>query len=79
MEFTTWARGEQTAAYAPVMLEFPDVTSPVSINELGQECHERSLRVLPTAVRLGDGDFRLAGHHPGNGELSFYWVGGDWA
>jgi hypothetical protein len=64
MEFAAWERGERTETYAPVMLEFSDVTSPVSTNELGQEFHERSFRVLPTAYRVGEGDFRFVGRHP---------------
>ncbi|MDP3384987.1 MAG: hypothetical protein Q8S47_16900, partial [Phenylobacterium sp.] len=34
MEFAAWERGERTETYAPVMLEFSDVTSPISTNEL---------------------------------------------
>lgn len=69
MEFATWERGERTEAYAPVMLEFSDVTSPLSTNELGQEFHQRSVRLLPTAYRLGGGDFRFVGHHPAIGHV----------
>ncbi|MDZ4318672.1 MAG: hypothetical protein U1A07_07490 [Phenylobacterium sp.] len=69
MEFAAWERGERTETYAPVMLEFSDVTSPISTNELGQEYHERSLRVLPTAYRLGEGDFRFVGRHPDIGDV----------
>lgn len=68
-EFAAWERGERTETYAPVMLEFSDVTSPVSTNELGQEFHQRSLRVLPSAYRLGGGDFRFVGRHPAIGEV----------
>lgn len=69
MEFAAWEGGERTETYAPVMLEFSDVTSPISTNELGQEFHERSLRVLPTAYRLGEGDFRFVGRHPDIGDV----------
>ncbi|MBU2135249.1 MAG: hypothetical protein KKA45_03520 [Alphaproteobacteria bacterium] len=69
MEFAAWEGGERTETYAPVMLEFSDVTSPISTNELGQEFHERSIRVLPTAYRVGEGDFRFVGRHPQIGDV----------
>lgn len=68
-EFAQWEGGERTDTYAPVMLEFSDVTSPKGTNELGQEYHEVTARVLPTAFKVGGGDFRFAGSHPQLGEV----------
>lgn len=73
MDFAAWERGERTATYAPVMLEFSDVTSPIATNELGQEFHQRIIRVLPSAYRLGEGDFRFVGSHPDIGDV---WIDG---
>lgn len=69
MEFAAWERGERTETYAPVMLEFSDVTSPLMRNELGQDYHAKTFRVLPSAYRLGEGDFRFLGRHPEIGDV----------
>lgn len=68
-EFQAWARGERSETYAPVMLEFSDLSSPTVTNELGQVVHTKTLRVLPSAYKLGDGDFRFVGSHPEIGEI----------
>lgn len=62
--FSAWEAGDRTETYAPVMLEFSDVTSPKMTNELGQEYHANTIRLLPTAYKLGEGDFRFVGSHP---------------
>ena len=56
-EFQAWARGERSETYAPVT------------NELGQVVHTRTIRVLPSAYRRGEGDFRFVGRHPEIGEV----------
>lgn len=60
-EFAAWEAGQRSETYAPVMLEFSDLSSPVETNELGAEVHTVRVRVLPSAYRLGDGDFRFVG------------------
>ena len=68
-EFQAWARGERSETYAPVMLEFSDLSSPTVTNELGQVVHTKTIRVLPSAYKLGEGDFRFVGSHPEIGEI----------
>lgn len=67
-EFAAWERGERSQTYAPVMLHFDDVTSPMVQTELG-EAHSRSVRVLPTAYEVGEGNFRFVGSAPEIGEV----------
>ncbi|MDP1618413.1 hypothetical protein [Phenylobacterium sp.] len=71
MEFTAWEQGERMETYAPVMLEFADLSSPLVTNELGQEGHERRVRVLPTAYRVGAGGVAFVGAAPEVGEIRF--------
>ena len=54
-ELAKWEAGTRTATYAPVMLEFDDMTSPTKANELGQQVHTVRIRVLPTTYALGPG------------------------
>lgn len=68
-EFQAWARGERSETYAPVMLEFSDLSSPTVTNELGQVVHTKTVRVLPSAYKLGQGDFRFVGSHPEIGDV----------
>lgn len=68
-EFQAWARGERSETYAPVMLEFSDLSSPKVTNELGQVVHTKTVRVLPSAYKLGQGDFRFVGSHPEIGDV----------
>lgn len=71
MEFMAWEQGERMETYAPVMLEFADLSSPLVTNELGQESHERRVRVLPTAYRVGAGGVAFVGAAPDIGEVQF--------
>ncbi len=64
MEFVAWEQGERMETYAPVMLQFSDVSSPLVTNELGQETHARQVRVLPSAYKLGAGELRFVGSAP---------------
>ncbi|MDP3489269.1 MAG: hypothetical protein Q8R71_03960 [Phenylobacterium sp.] len=68
-EFAAWEGGDRMATYAPVMLEFSDLSSPVETNELGGEAHSVRIRVLPTSYKLGNGEFRFAGEAPGVGQV----------
>lgn len=69
MEFAAWEQGERLETYAPIMLQFSDVSSPLVTNELGQETHTRQVRVLPSAYRVGEGDLRFVGSAPDIGEV----------
>lgn len=60
-EFEAWEKGERTATFAPVMLQFDDLSSPTGTNELGQTYHERTVRVLPTSYEVTDEAVRFEG------------------
>ncbi|WP_340645037.1 hypothetical protein [Phenylobacterium sp.] len=71
-EFASYEKGQRISPnYAPVMLEFDDVTSPRRENELGQPYHEVSRRVLPTAYRVTAEEVRFHGRDEMLGEVSF--------
>ncbi|WP_304170398.1 hypothetical protein [Phenylobacterium aquaticum] len=63
-EFAQWEGGDRTTTYAPIMLEFSDLASAKSENELGQTVYAHTIRVLPTAYKLGAGDLRFTGTDP---------------
>ena len=67
--FGDWESGLRTKTYAPVMLEFVDVTSPSRINALGHTVYSVMLKVLPTAYLVTDDHVRLVGSHPKLGEV----------
>ena len=70
-EFDKWDKGERIATYAPVMIEFEDVTSPTKTNELGQDYHTTQARVLPTAYSVEAGRLRFVGQDPKLGPVTF--------
>lgn len=71
-EFASYEKGQRISPnYAPVMLEFDDVTSPQRENELGQPYHEVSRRVLPTAYRITSEQLSFQGRDDVLGEVSF--------
>lgn len=70
-EFDKWDRGERIPTYAPVMIEFEDVTSPTKTNELGQDYHVVQARVLPSAYSVEAGRLRFAGADPKLGAVTF--------
>jgi hypothetical protein len=51
-DFAAWEQGKRPSTYAPIFLEFEDVTSPMAENELGQTYHTVSFRVLPAVYRV---------------------------
>ena len=67
-EFKQFLSGKRIAGYAPVMLEFEDVTSKTRLNELGHPYHINAPRVLPVAFRVAgsaiafDGDDKQLRH-----------------
>lgn len=69
MEFDAWAGGERSQTFAPVMLQFDDVSSPMVANEIG-EAHSVTVRVLPTAYAVTDDRVRFAGQSEALGVVS---------
>lgn len=71
-EFASYEKGQRVSPnYAPMMLEFDDVTSPERENELGQPYHEVSRRVLPKAYRVTADQLSFYGEDAVLGEVSF--------
>lgn len=71
-EFASYEKGQRISPnYAPVMLEFDDVTSPQRENELGQPYHEVSRRVLPKAYKVTSDQVSFYGQDDVLGEVSF--------
>ena len=69
MGFNDWETGQRTKTYAPVMLEFVDITSPARKNALGNVVYSVKLKVLPAAYAVTDDRIRLVGSHPKLGEV----------
>lgn len=67
--FNDWESGQRTKTYAPVMLEFVDITSPARKNALGNVVYSVKLKVLPTAYLITDDRVRMVGSHPKLGEV----------
>jgi hypothetical protein len=70
-DFADWEVGKRPATYAPIFLEFEDVTSPTAENELGQINHTVSLRVMPTAYRVDSQQVSFHGVDPRLGQVIF--------
>lgn len=70
-DFADWEAGKRPATYAPIFLEFEDVTSPTAENELGQINHTVSLRVMPTAYRVDGQQVSFHGVDPRLGQVTF--------
>lgn len=69
-EFEAWESGETSLTFAPVMLQFDDVSSPMVATELG-EAHSVSVRVLPTRYSVTEDAIRFAGRSDELGSVSF--------
>ncbi len=69
-DFSAWERGRRSRAHSPVMAEFSDVSSPTHRNELGQEVHRITVRVLADSYRVAPGDFSFTGHDPRLGRVT---------
>lgn len=69
-EFQAWEDGERSATFAPVMVQFEDMTSPMVQTELG-ESRSRIARVLPTSYQVTDTTVTFAGRSPELGEVRF--------
>jgi hypothetical protein len=71
-DFAAYEKGQRVSPnYAPIMLEFDDVTSPQRENELGQPYHEVSRRVLPKAYKVTSEQVSFYGQDDVLGEVSF--------
>jgi hypothetical protein len=71
-DFARWEAGQQRIPnYAPVMLEFEDVTSPTTTNEMGQQVHTRSVRVLPSGYAISGAKLSFSGQDPAIGPVAF--------
>lgn len=70
MDFQAWAGGDRSATFAPVMLQFDDVTSPMVRTELGQ-AHSITARVLPTRYAVSDSRVEFEGTSPELGAVRF--------
>jgi hypothetical protein len=69
-QFRSWSAGERPATFAPVMLQFEDVTSPMVATEIG-EARSVTARVLPTRYAVSDDRVSFEGVTPGLGRVSF--------
>lgn len=67
--FAAWESGQRSGPAAPIMLEFADPASKSGENELGQPIYAKTIRVLPTAYKIGGGDFRFSGEDPTLGKV----------
>ena len=71
-DFANYEKGQRISPnYAPIMLEFDDVTSPLRENELGQPYHEVSRRVLPNAYKVTAEQVSFRGQDDVLGQVSF--------
>ena len=69
-EFRSWTGGDRSATFAPVMLQFDDVTSPMVQTELG-ETRSVTARVLPTRYAVSDDRIEFEGASAEMGRVVF--------
>lgn len=70
-DFKKYLAGNRMATYAPVMIEFDNLTSKQRTNEMGQPYYENSPRVLPTSFRVSGSTVAFAGHDKELGDVAF--------
>lgn len=68
-EFESWEAGRRSATFAPIMLEFEDVTSPLVANEIGQG-RSGQIRVLPLGYTLSADAVMFEGLDPALGRIA---------
>lgn len=68
-ELVAWEGGTRTTTYAPVMVEFEDVTSPMVANEMGGENRSVTVRVLASAYKVSTSEVQFVGADPAVGEV----------
>ncbi len=69
-EFRAWEGGSRSETFAPVMLQFDDVTSPMVQTEIG-EARSVTVRILPTAYSVSDTYINFQGRSPELGLVRF--------
>ncbi|MCY1647602.1 hypothetical protein OVA11_11195 [Caulobacter sp. SL161] len=70
-DFAAWEGGKRTSTYAPIFLEFDNVTSPTAVSELGQTYYTVSIRLLPEAYRVNTREVVYRAKDPKLGEIVF--------
>ena len=70
-DFAAWEQGKRPSSYAPIFLEFEDVTSPTAQNELGQTYRTVSFRLLPEVYRVDGTEVVFRARDPRVGEVVF--------
>lgn len=68
-EFIAWEKGERTAGFAPVMIEFEDMTGQPVATEAGER--RRRLRLIPAAYAVTEDRVRVEALSGGLGAVSF--------
>ncbi|MCY1380343.1 hypothetical protein D9M69_681510 [compost metagenome] len=68
-DFVAWQAGERTAGFAPVMIEFEDMTGPPVATEAGER--RRRLRLIPAAYAVTEDRVRIEALSGGLGAVSF--------
>jgi len=69
-DFAAWEKGARSQTFAPVMLQFEDMSTPERTNELGQTYHD-GFRVLPATYTIDGAQVRFTGEHPRLGHVVF--------
>ncbi len=69
-EFGAWTGTDAGATFAPVMLQFDDLTSPMVRNEIG-EARRVTARVLPTRYTVSDDRIEFEGTSAQLGRVRF--------
>lgn len=69
-EFEAWEDGVRRDAFAPLMVQFADATSPTAATGPGQ-AHSVTARVLPTRYEVTDTAVSFEGRSPDLGAVTF--------
>lgn len=69
-EFSAWEAGQRSEIFAPVMLQFDNLASPMVQTELG-EARSITSRVLPSFYSVSDARVQFEGRSPELGRVSF--------
>ena len=69
-EFDSWPSDRRGTTFAPVMMQFEDLTSPMVATEIG-ETRSVTARVLPTRYAVSDDRISFEGTSPELGRVAF--------
>ena len=69
-DFASWEGGSRSGTFAPVMIEFEDVTSAMVRNEIG-EARAGQARVIPTRYSVTDSAVHFEGRSAELGRVTF--------